>query len=56
MDNFGESVDVCSWGSVAVHCPRLVRVCCVSRAERVFLVYIVIVSEQCWKTGVVAAA
>ena len=39
LENFGEPVDVRICGSVAVHCPCLVRVCCVpcvSRAERVF--------------------
>ena len=30
VENFGEPVDVCIWGSVAVHCPCLVGVCCVS--------------------------
>ena len=36
MEHFGESLGVCIWGSVAVHGPCLVRICCVSRAERVF--------------------
>ena len=36
MENFGEPVDVCIWGGVTtVHGPCSVRVCCVSRAERV---------------------
>ena len=46
VENFGEPVDVCMWGSVAVHvavhCPCLLRVCCVpcvSRAESVFSVF-----------------
>ena len=36
MENFGEPVDACIWGSVVVHCPRLVWVCCVPCAERAF--------------------
>ena len=42
VGNFGEPLDVCIWGSIAVHCPCLVRVCCVScvsHAERVFSVF-----------------